>query len=357
MEKSRQSAKARERRLRAKYHRNLRTAIIVCLVIGLAGGFALGRLTAGRNNALPVTNQNPTPSPLPLDLDDATDEPTVEPTEEVTAEPVATAEVAVSLPTAEPTAQPTPEPESTVVIVPFGSTQDVPVQIHSDGTLRRVDDGQSYETLDFSIQVTRYLTTGYYQSTYGATHNLKGTETGVEFELLLNNYTGTQAIDPNKALTVSLENADGVSETGYKLVDSEIVTEKKALALTTNVPTTLYKRFSYDANVGEMKYLVVTTYADGVSTQYKFELGDPVRPTATPAPTVYYPSLSKGETSDAVKTLQDRLIALGYLESDNNTGYYGDMTAQAVSKAQAAFGLAETGVADSAFQQRLFEDQ
>lgn len=352
MEKSRQSAKARERRLRAKYRRNIRTAVVLCLVIGLAGGFALGRLTAGKNDAAPAAAQSAAPTLPPVNAD-STDAPTAQPTAEATA----TAEAAVTLPTAEPTAQPTPEPEAAVVTVPFGTTQAIPVQLHSDGTVRKEDDALSYETLDFSFRVTRYLTTDYYKSTYGATHNLSGTETGVEFELMLNNYTGTQTIDPNKVLTVSLENASGVTETGYKLVDTEIVTEKKTLTLTTNVPTTLYKRFSYDATVGEMKYLVVTSYVDGACTQYKFELGEPVRPTVTPAPTVYYPSLSKGETSDAVKALQDRLIALGYLESGNNTGYYGDMTAQAVSKAQAAFGLAETGVADSAFQQKLFEDQ
>lgn len=354
MEKSRQSAKARERRLRAKYRRNIRTAIVLCLVIGLAGGFALGRLTAGKNEKVPVVAETTAPTLPPVSAD-ATDAPTVEPTEEPVA--TATADTAVTLPTAEPTLQPTPEPEATVVTVPFGASQAIPVEIYSDGTVRKESDSQSYETLDFTFRVTRYLTTDYYRSTYGTAYNLSGTETGVEFELMLNNYTGAQTIDPNKVLTISLENASGVSETGYKLVDSEIVTEKKTLTLTTNVPTTLYKRFVYDATVGEMKYLVVTSYADGVRTQYKFELGEPVRPTATPAPTVYYPTLAKGETSDAVKALQDRLIALGYLEEGNNTGYYGDMTAQAVSKAQAAFGMTETGTADSAFQQKLFEEQ
>lgn len=354
MEKSRQSAKARERRLRAKYRRNIRTAIVLCLVIGLAGGFALGRLTAKTNESVPVVAQSVAPT-LPSVTTDPTDAPTVEPTDEPAA--AATADTTITLPTAEPTSQPTPEPEATVVTVPFGTSQAIPVEIYSDGTVRKESGSQAYETLNFTFRITRYLTTDYYKSTYGTSYNLSGVETGVEFELMLNDYTGAQTIDPNKVLTVSLENASGVSETGYKLVDSEIVTEKKTLTLATNVPATLYKRFAYDATVGEMKYLVVTTYIDGMRTQYKFELGEPVRPTATPAPTVYYPSLAKGETSDAVKTLQDRLIALGYLESGNNTGYYGDMTAQAVSKAQAAYGLAETGTADSAFQQKLFEEQ
>lgn len=343
MEKSKQSAKARERRLKAKYRRNIRTAIVLCLILGLAGGFVLGRMTYKNNlevgaPVVPSETATAEPSEAP-----ATAEPTAEP--EVT-------------PTAAPTAEPTPEATEAAVkevIVPFGTTQAIPVEIYSDGTVRKENDSKSYETLNFSLCVTRYLTTDYYQTTYGSSYNLTGTETGVEFQLTLNDYAGTQAINANNVLTTSLETADGVTEAGYKLVETEIVTEKKEVILTTNVASTLYKRFSYDATVGEMAYLVVTTYVDGECTEYKFELGEPVRPTATPAATVYYPSMSYGETSENVKKLQDRLIELGYLESGNNTGYYGNMTVEAVKKAQAAFGLEESGTADSALQQKLYE--
>ena len=47
MEKRKQhSARVRERRLRARYKRNLKIAIVLSLLIGLAAGFAAGRLTA-----------------------------------------------------------------------------------------------------------------------------------------------------------------------------------------------------------------------------------------------------------------------------------------------------------------------
>src|SRR6478735_6493945 len=61
-----------------------------------------------------------------------------------------------------------------------------------------------------------------------------------------------------------------------------------------------------------------------------------------------YPTLRFGMTSAAVKTLQARLGSLP------TTGYYGTLTRARVTAYQRFAGLPQTGVADSATQQRLY---
>ncbi len=235
-----------------------------------------------------------------------------------------------------------------------GEAQTVSVEIYSDGSVRTEDDTLPYETLDFSIEVTRYLSVEYYEETYGDTYQISN-DTAVEFELLLNDYTGSQTITPNSLFKFTLETESGDTISGYRLTDAEI-NGQSDFTVTTNIPTMLYKRFEYDSTVGEAKYLVVTTYVGGVPTTYKFELGESISPTPEPTVEITYSTLNKGETSDDIKTMQTRLIELGYLEESNDTGYYGDLTAAAVSEAQAAFGLEETGIADNEFLQLLYAD-
>ena len=54
-----------------------------------------------------------------------------------------------------------------------------------------------------------------------------------------------------------------------------------------------------------------------------------------------------------VKTLQQALIAQGVL-SGKADGDFGNKTTEAVKKAQAAFGMEATGIADSSFQKKLY---
>ena len=74
-----------------------------------------------------------------------------------------------------------------------------------------------------------------------------------------------------------------------------------------------------------------------------------------PSPSVVYNTLQKGEKSDDVVRLQTSLIAQGYLEGKAD-GDFGSKTETAIKAAQKAFGLEETGVADNAFQQRLYSE-
>ena len=80
---------------------------------------------------------------------------------------------------------------------------------------------------------------------------------------------------------------------------------------------------------------------------------EPAAEEAPAAEAVEYETLEIGSKGDAVVALQKHLIALGYLNGAAD-GIYGKGTAGGVSRFQAAEGLAETGIADSETQARLF---
>lgn len=75
-------------------------------------------------------------------------------------------------------------------------------------------------------------------------------------------------------------------------------------------------------------------------------------PTATP---VVYTPLQKGDKSDAVLKLQERLYRLGYLNDDRD-GAFGGKTQTALKVFQERAGLEATGIADSNTQTVLFSD-
>ena len=347
MEKSRQGGRSKERKLRARYRRNIALAILVSLVVGLAAGFWVGRIMTVRSiETAPAPTMAPTPVPAVKD-----DEPAAKP--EVTAEPAVQTE-------AEPAAAPVTvtadanAPE--VIVVPFGITKTVPVEVHADGTIRSTPDALPYETLNLEITVQRYLTNDYYMATYGERYHLNGDESSVEFELLLKDYMGTQEVRPNdhNLLNIKLETYDGTWLDGNRVQDREIEGTSD-ITITTNVPTMLYKRFTYDPVLGDARYLVISTYDNGVAKVYKFELGDPQRPggTAPAGQTAEYTTLKRGDKNDAVKALQEALIAKGYLD-DTADGGFGKKTEDAVEAAQKDMGLEVTGVADPEFQKQLF---
>lgn len=67
-------------------------------------------------------------------------------------------------------------------------------------------------------------------------------------------------------------------------------------------------------------------------------------------------SLKQEDENDTVKAMQLRLYNIGYIsDKDNVTGYYGEVTAEAVKKFQKRNGLKETGTADNATLVLLFD--
>ncbi len=69
-----------------------------------------------------------------------------------------------------------------------------------------------------------------------------------------------------------------------------------------------------------------------------------------------YAPLTYETTDESVKTLQQRLMDLYYMESDETTDYYGPVTRDAIINFQRAHHLKETGDADEQTQQILFSD-
>ena len=78
-------------------------------------------------------------------------------------------------------------------------------------------------------------------------------------------------------------------------------------------------------------------------------------PTPTPEPEVAYATLSKGDKSDEVLEMQNRLFMLGFLLDDRD-GAFGSKTQTAVKLFQQAAGLEATGIADSATLQKLYAE-
>ena len=362
---NKQAARVRERKLRRQYRRKLRIGIAIALIIGLAGGFFAGYFATGILKRDPDVQVKSTSTPRVPSLE-ATPEATqatsevAEATPEVTEAPEATAVAEMVLVTTAPTEEPEPTTTAspTETVVPFGETATITAQVYTDGTVRKENDARAYETVQFTMQVTRYLSETYYEQNWSDDYDLRGDESSVEFEIMLKDYMGTLSIAPQDILDFSYELLNGETEGGYQLTTAELQGLDKAV-LETNIPKTLYKRFDYNPSEGDMKYLVVKAYVNGIENTYYFEVGDPIRPTPepTPEPTPVpeYTTLEKGSSGDAVRLLQDALIRLGYL-TDSADGNYGEHTVRAVKKAQKAFEMEQTGIADDEFQTRLFEE-
>lgn len=391
----RQSARINMRRVRARYARNLRATAIICLMIGLVAGFMLSSLInqpqAGSRNTDAFSGATSVAEDRSLTLE-STQAPTenkglvvseeefVQPTEvapvaeeqvgaevNVTPDPAdaairntidvssyapvtAAADTAVPEDVASATPEGTMIDEVKTVVVPYGNEQTFSAQINNDGTTRRDTSTQTYDTLNFSMRVKRYLTPDYYESNYGSRYQMQGNEAGVEFELTLQDYMGDQEIVPQNLFTIEIQNEDGTIERGYKLTDAEIHGESN-VTVETNIPKPIYKRYAYNDAVGDMDYLALQTVVDGVATRYLFELGDAVvvtaEPTAEPTPEVTLAPIGDGSRGENVRELQQMLIDQGFLDDDAD-GIFGANTAKAIKLAQAKYGMTETGVANHA---------
>ena len=429
------SRNSRERRLRARYRRKIWTCGIIMLIIGLVLGYVLcmmflvdkpSFLTSASatptpapiitvteaptavptaeptaeaniepaivfNSLTEVTSEptaeptaEPTPEPTAEPTAEPTPEPTAEPTPEPTAEPTPepTAEPTpepTAEPTPEPTAEPTPEPtaESTPepVIVPFGESCTFDTQITSTGSARLVADDAAYETLNLTLRVDAYKDPAYFEATYSDTYNLQGNEAAIMFDLTLNGYTGTTEIIPQNFLLITCCGEDAsVTAQSFQLMDSEIA-GKTNIAITSDVTSTLYKRYDYNADQGDMVYMVVTTYNDGKAATYWFEIQGPEEEpvaeaeteTTAPAETATTTEtsdsgidpniwLTVGSRGEEVKKLQAKLIELGLLTGSPD-GQYGKYTASAVQIMQKKFGMEQTGVATASFLEKLYSGE
>ena len=399
------SRNSRERRLRARYRRKIWTCGIIMLIIGLVLGYVLCMMfLVDKPSFLTSASATPTPAPIitvteaptAVPTPEPTAEPTAVPTAEPTAEPMAvptaepTAEANIepaivfnsltevtAEPTAEPTPEPTAEPTPEPVIVPFGESCTFDTQITSTGSARLVADDAAYETLNLTLRVDAYKDPAYFEATYSDTYNLQGNEAAIMFDLTLNGYTGTTEIIPQNFLLITCCGEDAsVTAQSFQLMDSEIA-GKTNIAITSDVTSTLYKRYDYNADQGDMVYMVVTTYNDGKAATYWFEMQGPEEEpvaeaeaeteTTAPAETATTTEtsdsgidpniwLTVGSRGEEVKKLQAKLIELGLLTGSPD-GQYGKYTASAVQIMQKKFGMEQTGVATASFLEKLYSGE
>ena len=305
--------------------------------------------------------EEPVETEAPEEPVDAENETPAEAGEEVAAE--STPEV-----TPEPTPEATPETLEPV-IVPYGEAYMLETQIKADGSERSTVDDEPYETLSLTLKVDAYKDPAYFQSQYSTQYKLQGDEAAVEFDITLNGYTGTTEIIPQNFLLITFVGSDpSVTTQGYQLMDAEIG-GKTEVAISSDVPSKLYKRYPYSAEQGDMVYMVVTTYNDGVQGVYWFEILAP-EPEETPEPETPEENadeasgeaasdgtgLTVGSQGDDVIKLQRALIDKGLL-TGNPDGKFGNYTAGAVKEMQRRYGMEQTGIADQAFLDRLYADQ
>ena len=207
--------------------------------------------------------------------------------------------------------------------------------------------------MDFTLTMKDYMLPSDFAAKWGSVYKLQGTEAGAGFDLTLHDYAGTATIVPQNIIRITFRSESGETENpGFQLMDKEIAGQTD-VSVKPNVTTNLWKRYAFTNAGEEMKYLAVTTYNDGVDQTILFELKSNVAP--TPDPRSLYSTVQKGDKSDAVTTLQKRLIELGYLSGDAD-GNFGEKTAAAVTAAQKDYEMEQSGVATPEFQARLFSD-
>ncbi len=285
-----------------------------------------------------------------LNLEDENGESEAE--ESATAEEAAAEGAAAEeTPAEEPAVPQNPDGPQVIAIVPYGESFTYATQVKADGNARVEATDDPYETVNFTQTMKQFMRPTDFANKYSTVYKLQGNEAGAGFELILDDYTGETTIVPQNVVDFTLRSESGDTvERGYQLMDAEMGGNYN-VALNTNVPQMLYKRYEYSTEREEMAYLVVTTYNDGVPQQILFQLeSDEVEE----EPEIVYGTLQRGIKSDDVAAMQQRLIDLGYLTGTAD-GSFGQMTEDAIKAAQEAFGMEANGIADNDFQQKLFE--
>ena len=209
-------------------------------------------------------------------------------------------------------------------------------EILEDGSPRTDASQTDYLSVAFAIRLENFLTPDYFSDHYARQYVLSGAEAAAQIAL---RNGSEQAVAPQNAFWITFEDEAGGQYAGYQLVDAEVLGHSDIL-LEPGKDQVLYKHVDYTAG---LKYLVLT-YASGGERISRYFLLETRK---------VYPELAEGDRGEVVTELQQRLIDLGYLQGDAD-GIFGADTLAAVDAARAAAGLAQTGVADDAFQHLLF---
>lgn len=215
-----------------------------------------------------------------------------------------------------------------------------PAEVYTDGTARTVADDSDYRKIEVTLTLVDNKKPDYYRDLYGRTYELKGNEACCVIDATLNS-TSAGSIILQNALLICMCDKEGNITPGYQLIDKEIGGSAK-VTLSPGNTVRLYKRYDYQEE-DTLSLMLVTYYVDGVSHTVYFSLAKA------------YTALGRELDNDQQEVLkmQLRLIELGYL-NDSADGVFGKKTEKAVMKAQQAFGLKETGIADAEFLTKLY---
>lgn len=222
-----------------------------------------------------------------------------------------------------------------------------------------------FTSQNLSVSLVDFYTPEHYEHLYGSEYRLSGTEAAAILRI-----SSDKLCNPQTAIVLTFETADGDVIEGYPLMDSAISGEYVADIVAGQVYT-VYKRFQYDDN-RTAAYLTLTHFHNGQAVKAYFLLESatdllpkptmdsaanasmPDEPTMS-TPSTSYPTLEHGDRGDAVVKLQERLIELNYLSGEAD-GIFGNMTQTAVLNVQTDASMQPTGVADDDFQQYIYSE-
>jgi len=108
-------------------------------------------------------------------------------------------------------------------------------------------------------------------------------------------------------------------------------------------------------SIAQLEAASTATHLTGIINGEQIDVTVTDNKAATPTPAPTYTPLTRGDKSDAVLDMQNRLYQLGYLLEDRD-GDYGSKTQTAIKRFQTDAGLEVTGIADSKTLEILYSD-
>ena len=303
---------------RKKHRRRCILLVLLTVIVGVIGGAILTRKVPEVNKVLDYV--------IP------------EPTQEVavaTPPPVTETEVV--------------KPETVVSYAALGTPVDFTAEIMENGTSRMNASAENYESLAFTVSVPEVLSPEWFETQYARkNYPLDGTEAAVH---LLFRFTAGEKVTslvPQEAFEIRITDADGNPLQAYQLMEAEPMGGAYSASLQSDTDTDLYKRYPWTEDA---RYLVLAYYQYTGRHEIRFAL-------RYDDPNVDYQDLKQGDRSEVVTALKQRLAALGYLpERAVNGNQYTQETTRAVKAAQEAWGLEQTGIADTSFLKKLFSEE
>ena len=223
-------------------------------------------------------------------------------------------------------------------------------------TTREIDAGyytfDAYGKSDYSPDDSAYLATDYSSVNVSSNYSYQDDSSSQDYSYNNNDYTYTESQSSSKSSSKSTKSSGGkytALYNGYMGKDVEKLQKRlKALGFFDTDVTDFYGSVTQSAvcEFQEAASLDITGVADEATLKAVY---------ADDAPMYQFNELTLGDYSDETLNIQTRLQELGYFY-DTPTGYFGEVTAIAVSQFQSANGLYSTGVVDSLTSDLIYDE-